>query len=94
MQDPVVVVGELGRDTPGLVNLTRLGDDSSGLLVQFARNSLVLTDDLAADGVVERLEEFQESGGDTLLFCSSARDVTSHSRSKSIARWMTWSPIT
>ena len=68
VENPVVVVGKLGRNTSVLVDLPGLGDDSGGLLVQLARDSLVLADDLVTDSVVEGLEEVEESGRDTLLF--------------------------
>jgi hypothetical protein len=43
------------------------------VLVQLARNGLVLTDDLVSDSVVNAVEEVKEPAGDTLLFCLSAR---------------------
>lgn len=67
-----VVVVESGGDTLLLVDLLGLGNDSVGVLVQFTRNSLVLTNDLAADSVVNAVEEVEESAGDTLLFWLSA----------------------
>jgi hypothetical protein len=63
-----VVVVESSGNTSVLVNLLGLGNDSVGVLVQFTRNSLVLTNDLAADSVVNTVEEVEESARDALLF--------------------------
>ena len=92
-----VVVVESCGNTLLLVDLLGLGNDSVGVLVQFTRNSLVLSDNLASDSVVNAVEEVKESAGDTLLFWSSAcarihPEVSL--RSKSIARWTMWSPRT
>jgi hypothetical protein len=93
-----VVVVESSGDTLLLVDLLGLGDNGVGVLVQFTRNSLVLTDNLAADSVVNTVEEVEESARDALLFWTSAKagiDPDSVSlRSKSIARWTMWSPRT
>lgn len=67
-----VVVVESSGDTLLLVDLLGLGKDGVGVLVQFTRDSLVLTNDLAADSVVNAVEEVEESAGDTLLFWLSA----------------------
>ena len=93
-----VVVIESSGNTLLLVDLLGLGNDSVGVLVQFTRNSLVLANDLAADSVVNAVEEVEESARDALLFWSSAwarvcSDKVSL-RSKSIARWTMWSPRT
>ena len=66
-EDSVVVFLELGGNTSGLVDLSSLGNHSSGLFVEFTRNSLVLAYNLAADSVVERGEEVEEFGRDSLL---------------------------
>jgi hypothetical protein len=93
-----VVVVESSGNTLLLVDLLGLGNNSVGVLVQFTRNSLVLTDNLASDSVVNTVEEVEESARDALLFWTSAKagiDPDSVSlRSKSIARWTMWSPRT
>jgi hypothetical protein len=86
-----VVVVESSGNTLLLVDLLGLGNDSVGVLVQFTRNSLILTNDLAADSVVNAIEEVEESARDALLFWTSAwvriRPDKMSLRSKSIARW-------
>jgi hypothetical protein len=67
-----VVVVESSGNTLLLVDLLGLGNDSVGVLVQFTGNSLVLTNDLAADSVVNTVEEVEKSARDPLLFWSSA----------------------
>jgi len=93
-----VVVVESSGNTLLLVDLLGLGNNSVGVLVQFARNGLVLSNNLAADSVVDAVEEVEESARDTLLFCLSAwtriRPDEVSLRSKSIARWTMWSPRT
>jgi hypothetical protein len=93
-----VVVVESSGNTLLLVDLLGLGNDSVGVLVQFTRNSLILTNDLAADSVVNAIEEVEESARDALLFWTSAwvriRPDKMSLRSKSIARWTMWSPRT
>jgi hypothetical protein len=93
-----VVVVESSGNTLLLVDLLGLGNNSVGVLVQFTRNSLVLTDNLASDSVVNTVEEVEESARDALLFWTSAQaGICTDSvslRSKSIARWTMWSPRT
>jgi hypothetical protein len=67
-----VVVVESSGNTLLLVDLLGLGNDSVGVLVQFTGDSLVLTDNLASDSVVNTVEEVKESARDALLFWSSA----------------------
>jgi hypothetical protein len=67
-----VVVVESSGNTLLLVDLLGLGNDGIGVFVQFAGNSLVLTNDLVADSVVNAVEKVEESAGNTLLFCLSA----------------------
>jgi hypothetical protein len=82
-----VVVVESSGNTSVLVDLLGLGNDSVGVLVQLARNGLVLTDDLVSDSVVNAVEEVKEPAGNTLLFCLSAGVLGQGSlRSKSMAR--------
>lgn len=93
-----VVVVESCGNTSVLVNLFGLGNHSVGVLVQFARDSLVLSNDLVADSVVNAVEKVEEPARDTLLVCLSAGARSDSeqvsSRSKSIARWTMWSPRT
>lgn len=93
-----VVVVESCGNTSVLVNLFGLGNDSVSVLVQFARDSLVLSNDLVADSVVNAVEKVEEPARDTLLVCLSAGARSDSEqvslRSKSIARWTMWSPRT
>ena len=68
-----VVVVESCGNTSILVNLFGLGNDGVGVLVQFTRDSLVLSNDLVADSVVNAVEKVEEPARDTLLVCLSAR---------------------
>jgi hypothetical protein len=55
--DSVVIVGKGRADTSVLVDFLGLGNDCSGLLVDFGRYSLVLANKFSPSFLVERVEE-------------------------------------
>jgi len=63
----VIVVGELVGNTSVLVDLSGLGDNSGGLLVDLARDGLVLANDLVSNSVVQGVEEVEESRRNALF---------------------------
>jgi hypothetical protein len=69
----VIVVGELVGNTSVLVDLSGLGDNSGGLLVDLARDGLVLANDLVSNSVVQGVEEVEESRRNALFVYEGVR---------------------
>ena len=70
--DTVVVFLEFAANSSVLVDLTGLGNDSGGALVDLARNSLILSNDAVANRLVEVVEEGEEAGRDALFVCEAS----------------------
>lgn len=62
-----VIFVEPRADAPRLVNFPSLGNGSRSMLLDLARDSLVLPNNLVTNGGVQVVEETEETRGDTLL---------------------------
>lgn len=62
-----VVFVEPRADASRLVNFPSLGNGSGSMLLDLARDSLVLPNNLVTNGGVQVVEETEETRGDTLL---------------------------